>query len=158
MSRSTILTALATAAALGVCASPAAASDATLKAEIAAVVPKVQPAVTAFVDTAEQVERSGDPKALNDATARVRKAISLYKWSVVNRKASTEAGLAGKQQLLVAIREYDIGFAAYQTAIDKATAGASKASFTKSLKTFAKRIQEAAKDEAAALEALGIEA
>ena len=152
------LTALLAAAACGLSAGPASASDETLKAEIASVLPEITPTLTAFVKEAKAAEKTGKVTKLRAATLDVREGISRYKWSVVNRKASTDQGLAGKQALLVAIREYDIGFAAYTNALDKATSGASRASTIKSLKSFAKRIDEASKDEAAALEQLGVNA
>lgn len=158
MSRTPVLTALLAAGLIGVAAAPAQASDETLGAAITKVVPQVTPSVEAFVTTADKASSSGDLTKLGAATDDVRQAISLYKWTVVNYKASTEEGLAGKRQLLTAIREYDIGFAAYANALDKLDAGASKASTLKSLKSFSKRIKEAVKDEAAALETLGIEA
>ena len=137
-------------------AAPAAASDATLKAEVERVLPEVTPAVTAFRAAAQRAERTGDVRELRAATAGVREAITTYKWAVVNRKVSSRDGMGAKRQLLVAIRGYDIGFAAYANALDKATAGASKASTAASLRSFAKRIDEAVEDETAALEALGI--
>lgn len=134
----------------------AVASDETLKAGIEQVVPQIRPTLTTFRSEAKKAESTGDITKLREATRGVRDGITLYKWSVVNRKASTPGGLAAKKQLLVAIREYDIGFAAYDSALRKAAGGASKASTITSLRSFAKRIDEAVKDEATALRALGI--
>lgn len=148
--------ATAVAVAGGVGASPAAASDETLKVAITHVIPQVAPKVQAFVKEADAATSSGDVTRLRKATDNVRRGMSLYKWTVVNYKASTESGLAAKKDLLVAIREYDIGFAAYNNALVKLQKGASKASTLKSLRTFAKRIREASSDEEAALTAFGI--
>lgn len=139
-------------------AGSAAASDETLKAAITAVIPQVAPKLKAFVDEADKATTSGDVSGLQQATTDVRTGISQYKWTVINYKASSGEGLAAKKQLLVAIREYDIGFAAYNNALAKLKKGASKASTLKSLKSFAKRLNEAVKDEATALEALGVDA
>lgn len=155
--RTAIASVLALVAATAATVPSAQASDDTLKAEIVQVLPQITPVIKDFSAQAEKAETSGDLASLKDATGKVRDAISLYKWSVINRKASTPEGLAAKKQLLVAIREYDIGFAAYSTAIDKVSGGASKASTVKSLKTFAKRIVAAADDETTALTALGVD-
>lgn len=141
----------------GVGAAPASASDETLKSAITQVIPKITPTLDAFVKEAKGATSSGDLTKLRQATIDVRRGISQYKFTVVNYKASTADGLTAKKQLLVAIREYDIGFAAYNNALDKLQQGASKASTLKSLRSFAKRIEEASKDEAAALKALGID-
>ncbi len=129
--------------------------DAAVRVE--QVVPEVAPTLKAFTDEAQRTAKTGEVAKLKQATANVRKGVSKYKWTVINYKASTDDGLANKRALLVAIRQYDIGFAAYATALDKVTDGASKASTVKSLRTFVKRLEEAIDDEAAALEAFGVD-
>lgn len=138
-------------------AAPASASDETLKAAITQVIPEITPTLDAFSKEAKRATSSGDLAKLRQATIDVRTGIHKYEGTVVNYKASTARGLAAKKQLLVAIREYDIGFAAYGNALDKLRRGASKASTLSSLRSFARRLEEAAKDEAVALRALGID-
>lgn len=155
--RHTLLVAsVATAAALGAAASPAAASDETLKAEIRTVEVELRPALAEFEAATKAVARAKDTTRLQAATQGFRDGLSRYKWGVINRKASTPEGLAAKKQLLTAIRQFDIGLVEYETALERIDDGASRRAVVLPLKTADRRFTEAAKDEGAALTALGL--
>ncbi len=153
---------LAVACAVAGCAaalpSSAAASDETLRQEIQTVFVEVRPALVAFRDAAERVGDAPDTGELQGATDRLRDAMRRYKWGVVNRKASSPRGLAAKRQLLTGIRQFDIGLVQYQRALARVDADASRGSILSALRTADRRITEAARDEAEALEALGVPA
>lgn len=139
-------------------ASPAQASDATLRAGVVQVLETVQPLAVQFRDAAQAAEESGDLAPLANATANLRTGLRVYKWSVVNRKASTTEGLEAKKLLLDAVRQYDLGLIAFQKAFSQVSGSSTDGTSLRSkLRTATKRIDEAVEDEAAALEALGIE-
>lgn len=154
--RTLLVAGVATAAALGAAASPAAASDETLKAEIQAIEVELRPALDEFVAATKAVARAQDTTRLQEATQGFRAGLSRYKWGVINRKASTPEGLAAKKQLLTAIRQFDIGLVEYETALERLDAGASRRAVVLPLRTADRRFTEGAKDEAAALQALGL--
>jgi hypothetical protein len=158
--RRSLAVAVATAAtcAAAVLPSSAAASDETLRQEIQAVFVEVRPALVAFRDAAERVGDAEGTGELQGATDRLRDAIRRYKWGVVNRKASSPSGLAAKRQLLAGIRQLDIGLVEYQRALVRVDAGASRSSIVRALRTADRRLSEGARDEAEALEALGVPA
>lgn len=137
-------------------AAPASASDETLRDAAIESVQQVKPLVTAFAQAADDAEQSGDLSGMVATTVDFRGGLRYYKWSVVNRKASTPNGLAAKKQLLTAIREYDLGLVQFQKAYAKVAGSSTKASLVSTLKTAVKRINEATKDETAALTRLGV--
>lgn len=151
-----LLTSLATAGTLAVTTAPATASDETLKAEITTVLVEVTPALDEFVAATEGVARAKDTTRLQEASQGFRDALSRYKWGVINRKASTPEGLAAKKQLLTAIRQFDIGLVEYENALERIDAGGSRRSVVLPLRTADRRFTEGAKDEQAALRALGL--
>ena len=145
-------------AVVGGTAAPADASDATLRAGVVQVLETVEPLALQFRDAAKVADESGDLAPLAAATANLRTGMRVYKWSVVNRKASSSDGLAVKRQLLTAIRQYDLGLVQFQKAVTQVTGSSvDEASVKDKLRTATKRLDEAVEDEAAALKALGID-
>lgn len=137
-------------------ASPAAASDATLKAEIESVLVELRPALTEFQEAADGLEQAKDTARLQTATQGLRSGLSRYKWGVINRKTSSPRGAAAKKLLLTGIREFDIGLVEYEKGLEKLEAGAKKASVLSSLRTAGRRFIVAAQREDKALTALGV--
>ena len=62
------------------------------------------------------------------------------------------------EELLKALREFDLGLVQYQPLLDKVNAGASRDSLKQSFVTLNKRIAAAAKNETAALKLLSSQA
>lgn len=132
--------------------SPAVASDETLKAGIEEVLINARPALEEFESAAQALPKAKSTARLEKATLGFRFVLRQYKWGVINRKASSDEGLAAKKQLLTAIREYDIGLVEYTKAIEKLDQkGAKRASILSSLRTADKRFTAAVEDETAAL-------
>jgi len=157
MPRRSLVTAILAAAALAAApVSPAAASDATLKAEIESVLVELGPALTEFQKAADGLEQAKDTTRLQTATQGLRTGLSRYKWGVINRKTSSPRGAAAKKLLLTGIREFDIGLVEYENGLEKLDAGAKKASVLSSLRTANRRFTVAAQREEKALDALGV--
>ena len=139
--------------------SAAHASDRGLQRTVIREENKTIPVANAFVeaDSTYGHDPVGKPDDVLAKLGTFRHRLQAFKNAVTPIHTESVDSAVGKKGILTAVRESDLGLARYRKALKRVQDGtASRSAVVKDLRAAFKRLNEAAKDEAAALKKLHI--